>query len=159
MRPMENSSSTSLRTATATRCSALRSAPGPTRGCGWDYEAGEQLTKINRGGGQVTTIMLDHDKQVSRVQFIGNSSQVITCSGDQGARLWNVELQTRPGNYTTEYYAGRMLRTFGAGTDYLYAAAASPDGALIVTGGESGAVNLYSASDAKLLHTLAAPTR
>jgi WD40 repeat protein len=81
-----------------------------------------------------------HGKQVTRLAFVGTSPNILTCSGDGTARLWNSD-------------TGAAVRTFGGGSDYLYAVTASPDGGLIVTGGEDGEVRLYE-KDGKQIRSL-----
>jgi hypothetical protein len=96
----------------------------------WDFEKGEQARTIK-----------GHGKQVTRLTFVGTTATVLTCSGDGTARLWNAA-------------TGSPVRTFAGGPDFLYAVAASADGAVIAAGGEGGAVRVFGA-DGKLRQTLA----
>jgi WD40 repeat protein len=99
----------------------------------WDFEKGEQVRTIQ-----------GHGKQVTRLLFLGATSQIVTCSGDQTVRLWNVD-------------NGGNLRNFGGGKDYLYAVGASADGSLVAAGGEEGIVRLYNGNTAQLLKELVPP--
>jgi WD40 repeat protein len=86
----------------------------------WDYEKGEQVRTINNA----------HTKQVTRLVFVGKTSNFLTCSGDQQVRSWNADSGGNTGNYS-------------GNTDFVYAVSASPDGQLVATGGEDGLVRLY----------------
>src|SRR5436190_1765666 len=71
------------------------------------------------------------------------TANVLTCSGDGTARLWNVD-------------SGGAGRTFAGGADYLYAVAVSADGQVIAAGGEEGVVRVYG-PDGRLLKALVPP--
>jgi len=86
----------------------------------WDYEKGEQVRTINNA----------HNKQVTRLVFVGKTSNFLTCSADTQVRSWNVDSGGNTGNY-----AGN--------TDFVYAVSNSPDGQLVATGGEDGMVRVY----------------
>jgi WD40 repeat protein len=100
----------------------------------WNFEKGEQERTINNA----------HTKQVTRLVFIGTTSQVATCSGDQNAGVFNVD-------------NGGRIRNIGGSKDFLYALAVSPDGAIIATGGEEGIVRLYNGGNGTLLKELLPP--
>ena len=72
--------------------------------------------------------------------FIGKSPNVLTCSGDTTARIWNID-------------GGNQVRSLTGATDFLYSVAASPDGAIVATAGEEGVVRLYG-GDGRLLRSL-----
>ena len=99
----------------------------------WNFETGEQART-----------MMGHAKQVTRLLFVGATPQIVTCSGDSSVRMWNVD-------------NGGTIRQFAAGNDFLYAVAASPDGAIVATGGEEGVVRLYNGNNAQLIKQLAPP--
>lgn len=99
----------------------------------WDYEKGEQVRTINA-----------HTKQVTRLQFIGKTPQFVTCSGDMQVKFWNVD-------------SGGNVRNFGGNTDFVYAVAVSPDGMLLVTGGEEGVVRMFNATNTQLIRALLPP--
>jgi WD40 repeat protein len=96
----------------------------------WDYDKGEQVRTIT-----------GHTKQVTRLGFVGKTPEIVTASGDHTVRRWNVE-------------SGAELRNLGDAGDFLYALAASADGAHIAAGGEEGVVRLYDAKTGRLAHTL-----
>jgi WD40 repeat protein len=97
----------------------------------WDYAKGEQVRTINA-----------HTKQITGLVFIGKTQNFATCAGDQQVRFWN----TNGGN----------IRNFGAGNDYLYCLAVSPDGSVLATGGQEG-VRLYNVNTNALIKVLLPP--
>jgi WD40 repeat protein len=99
----------------------------------WDYEKGEQVRTI-----------AGHTKQVTRLEFIGKTPQFATCSGDNTVRFWNVD-------------NGGNIRNFGGGSDFLYAVAVSPDGSVVVAGGQEGIVRLYNGNSGALVKELLPP--
>ena len=124
----------------------------------WDLQTDEQLTRINRGGGAISTVWLEHPKQVSRVQFIGRTTHLLTCSGGEPATTWELTKEMRTGNYAKPYFRGRTAQSFGkAGADYRYATVTSGDRALVAVGGRRGTVKLFNGFDGKPLHELNPP--
>jgi WD40 repeat protein len=99
----------------------------------WNYETGEQARTIPA-----------HGKQITRLLFIGKTSRIVTCSGDQTVKFYNVD-------------SGGNERNFGGSSDYLYAVAVSPDGAIVAAGGEEGIVRLYNGNSAQLIKALLPP--
>ena len=99
----------------------------------WDFEKGEQVRTINA-----------HQKQITRLQFIGKTAQFATCAGDAQVRFWNAD-------------NGGNTRNFGGSTDFLYAVAVSPDGAVVAAGGEEGVVRLYNGTSGALIKALLPP--
>ena len=52
---------------------------------------------------------------------------------------------------------GGNIRNFAGGADFIYAIAASPDGALVATGGQEGIVRVYNGTNGTLVRTLLPP--
>ena len=52
---------------------------------------------------------------------------------------------------------GGATRNFPGSADFLYAIGVSPDGAVVASGGEEGAVRLYNGTNGQLLKTLYPP--
>jgi WD40 repeat protein len=100
----------------------------------WDYEKGEKARDLKNHAGQVT-----------RLVFVGKQPQFLTCGGDRTVKSWN------PDN------GGMGKQYAGQSADFLYALAASPDGALVAAGGEEGIVWLYNGTDGKLIKALTPP--
>src|SRR5262249_59906284 len=94
-------------------------------------------------GEQVRT-MTGHAKQITRLLFLGNSSQIVTCSGDQTVKYWNVD-------------NGGNVLNFGGNNDFLYAVGVSSDGKVLAAGGEEGIVRLYNGTNGQLLKSLLPP--
>jgi WD40 repeat protein len=100
----------------------------------WDYDKGEQKQTIPNA----------HAKQLTRLVFVGKTTQFLTCSGDDMVKMWNVD-------------NGGNVRTFGGATDFLYAVAVSPDGAVVAAGGEDGVCRLYNGNSGALVKELLPP--
>lgn len=94
----------------------------------WDFEKGEQTR----------TIANAHQKQVTRLAFIGSKGLFLTASGDGSAKLWNVD-------------NGGNQRTFSGAADYLFAVSASADGKVVATGGEEGVLRIYNGDNGALV--------
>jgi hypothetical protein len=99
----------------------------------WDYEKGEKVRDIP-----------GYQKQVTRLVFVGNKPEFLTASGDPQVRLMNAE-------------NGGQLRAFAGATDFLYAVAVSPDGSVVVAGGEEGVVRLYNGQTGQLVKAMLPP--
>jgi len=99
----------------------------------WDFATGEQTRTIAAAG-----------KQVTRLLFVGKTSQFLACSGDSQVRMWNAD-------------NGGNIRTFQGGGDFLYAIGVSGDGAIVAAGGEEGTVRLYNGANGQLIKALLPP--
>ena len=99
----------------------------------WDYEKGEKVRDIQ-----------GHQKQVTRLVFVGKTPTFLTASGDASVRLWNAE-------------NGGQNRQFGESKDFVYAVAASADGAVVAAGGEEGVVRLYNGTNGQLVKAMLPP--
>jgi WD40 repeat protein len=78
------------------------------------------------------------------VAFVGESEQMLASSGDQNIRLHEMD-ERRP------------VRGFGGSADFVYAAAATPDGRLVVAGGDDSVLRIWNGADGKELRALAPP--
>jgi WD40 repeat protein len=99
----------------------------------WDYEKGEKLRD-----------MQGHQKQVTRLTFVGKTTQFLTASGDTSVRMWNAD-------------NGGNIRQFGGANDFLYAVSASADGEVVATGCEDGIVRVYNGKNGQLVQTALPP--
>lgn len=99
----------------------------------WDYEKGEQSRTVQNA----------HTKQITSLAFAGKIG-FLTTSGDASVKLWN------PDN-------GGQMRQFVGGTDFIYAAASSADGKVVVSGGEEGLVRIYNGENGTLIKVAYAP--
>ena len=81
---------------------------------------------------------------MTRLAFVGKTPQFLTAGGDATVRLWNAE-------------NGGTVRQFGENKDFVYAVAASPDGAVVAAGGEEGVVRLYNGQNGQLVKAMLPP--
>ena len=95
----------------------------------WNFETGEQLRTI-----------AGFAKEVTAVAFIGPGDEAISCAGDKLVRMYQVD-------------SGKKVRDFGGGSDYMYAAAITPDGKFLVAGGQDSVLRAWDAADAKSIYT------
>jgi WD40 repeat protein len=109
-------------------------SPGPGIIKVWDYEKGEQVRTINNA----------HTRQITQLLFVGATPQVITCSGDQTVKMFNVD-------------NGGAVRTFQAAPVFLYSVGVSGDGTVVVAGGEDGSMRLYNGANGQLVKALVLP--
>ncbi|HET6328312.1 MAG TPA: hypothetical protein VFG04_26760, partial [Planctomycetaceae bacterium] len=99
----------------------------------WNLETGEQQRNIG-----------SHSKQVTSIQFLGTGADILSTSGDKTARLHHA-------------IDGDNYRTLDGSSDYLYAAAATPDESLIAAGGEDGILRLWNGTTGKSVATFGPP--
>ena len=97
----------------------------------WNAETGEQSKTI-------TT----YTRQVTSLQYVGMQDMIVSSSGDK-----RVFFHTASN--------GAPAREFKGSTDYVYRAATTPDGTIVVSGGEDGSVRVWNAADAKEIITFA----
>jgi WD40 repeat protein len=99
----------------------------------WDYEKGEKARDIQ-----------GHQKPVNRLAFVSTTGKILSVGGDGIMKQWNPE-------------NGGSERNYPAAKDFLYAVAASPDGTVVVSGGEEGTVQLYNGTTGQLSKVLLPP--
>jgi WD40 repeat protein len=99
----------------------------------WDFDKGEQARTIAA-----------HGKQVTRLVFIGKKAEFLTAGGDNQVKAFNA---TNGGN----------VRNFAGGTDFIYAVASSPDGTVVVAGGQEGIARVYNGTTSVLIRSLYPP--
>jgi predicted CXXCH cytochrome family protein len=91
----------------------------------WDYASGDQLRATPPG-----------EKEVTSVAFIGASNKMIASWGDRVVRLYNSD-------------TGAAERTLSGGADFLYSAAVTLDGKVVVAGGQDSKLLEWNLDDAK----------
>ena len=93
-------------------------------------------------GGQFKTIE-GFKKEVTAVRFLGLGDQILTASGDDQVRLGDEE--------------GKTLRSFGGSKGYLFSLAATPDGKVILGGGQDSILRIWDAATGKALFSIDPP--
>ena len=88
----------------------------------WDAATGERKKNIE-----------GYDKEVTAVSFAGVTGNLLTGSGDNRVRLISAD--------------GKELRTFAEVPDYVEAAAITPDGKLVIAGGQDSVLRIWNAAD------------
>ena len=73
---------------------------------------------------------MSYAKQVTSIGFIGTGGDIVSSGGDKTVRF----------HHTAD---GENYRTFEGGTDFMYSAAATGDGSLVVAGGEDGVLRVW----------------
>jgi WD40 repeat protein len=93
-------------------------------------------------GGQLKTIE-GFNKEVTGVRFLGIGDQILTASGDNQVRLGDQE--------------GKTLRSYGGSKGYLFTMAATPDGKVILGGGQDSILRIWDAATGKALFSIDPP--
>ena len=99
----------------------------------WNFELGERIR-------QRTNL----SKEVTSIHYVGLTEQAVVTSGDKTVRLINTS------NLND-------ARSFSGGTDFMYASAVTPDGKVILGGGEDSALRIWNMTDGKVIATFEAP--
>ncbi len=92
----------------------------------WDATTGERRKNIEGFG-----------KEVTAATFVGVSDEAVLCSGDGQVALIKEK--------------GDRVRSFAGATDYVNAAAATPDGSVVIAGGADGVLRVWNGKDGKLV--------
>ena len=99
----------------------------------WNFEAGERIRQRTNFG-----------KEVTSIHYVGLSEQAVVTSGDKTVRLINSS------NLND-------ARSFGGGTDYMYASAATPDGKVILAGGQDSTLRIWNMTNGQVIAVFEAP--
>jgi len=100
----------------------------------WDFTTGERKKNIE-----------GFSKEVASVNFIGATDQAVTSSGDSQVRIVREN--------------GENVRTFSGAADYMYSATATPDGKVVVAGGQDSVLRVWNGADGNVLATFPAPAK
>jgi WD40 repeat protein len=98
----------------------------------WSYPDGVQIKTVE-----------GFQKEVTSVRFVGLGNELLTASGDTKVRLLKED--------------GSTARDFGGSKGFILAAAVSPDGQLILGGGQDSILRIWNGPTAKTLFTLDPP--
>ena len=99
----------------------------------WNFEAGERIRQRTNFG-----------KEVTSIHYVGLSEQAVVTSGDKTVRLINSS------NLND-------ARSFSGGGDFMYACGATPDGKVILAGGEDSTLRVWNMTNGKVIVTFEAP--
>jgi WD40 repeat protein len=98
----------------------------------WNLVSGEQKKTVP-----------GFEKEVTSVHFVGDTDQFVATAGDGKVRLLKPD--------------GGEVRSFPGAAGFVYAAAASRDGSILVAGGEDGVLRAWNVADGKAVAALAPP--
>ncbi len=98
----------------------------------WDFVTGERKKNIE-----------GFNKEVTSIAFIDATDQALASSGDNQVRLVREN--------------GDSVRTFSGETDYVYSAMATPDGKIVVAGGQDSMLRVWNGLDGKTLMNFPPP--
>ncbi len=98
----------------------------------WDFLSGDRKKNIT-----------GFDKEVTSITFVGYTDQALATSGDGRIRLIRED--------------GTDIRSFSGATNFVYSAAATPDGQLVVAGGQDSVLRVWNGTDGKLLASFPPP--
>jgi WD40 repeat protein len=99
----------------------------------WDFITGERKKNIEGAG-----------KEVTSIAFVGVTDQAVATSGDNQVRIVREN--------------GEKVRSLEGAVDFMNSAAATPDGKLVVAGGQDGVMRIWDGADGKLRASFA-PTQ
>jgi WD40 repeat protein len=88
----------------------------------WDFVTGERRKNIEGA-----------NKEVTSIAFVGITDQALVTSGDNQVRLVREN--------------GDKVRSFEGATDFVNAGAATPDGKIVVAGGQDGVLRVWNGTN------------
>ncbi len=98
----------------------------------WDFATGEGKKTID-----------GFSKEVTAVSFIGATDQVVACSGDNQVR--------------TIKENGDKVRAFDGVSDFMHSVAVTPDGRIVVAGGQDGILRVWNGVNGQAIAAFASP--
>jgi WD40 repeat protein len=98
----------------------------------WDFVTGERKKNIE-----------GFSKEVTSISFVGYTDQALAASGDGKVRL------------VTD--AATDVRAFAGATDFVNAAAVTPDGKIVIAGGQDSVLRVWNGANAQVIAAFAAP--
>jgi hypothetical protein len=114
-------------------------APRPDGKAGYSCGADNQVRSWNAtGDGKQLKVIGGHGGEVYRLVTHPKLPLMVSCSADKTVKVWDAEKGT----------AGKTLTGL---TDHVYAAAISPDGALVAAGGYDGEVKVWKVADGSVV--------
>jgi WD40 repeat protein len=98
----------------------------------WDFVKGEKTKNIT-----------GFDKEVTAISFVGYTDQALAASGDAKVRLVREDASD--------------VRSFAGATDFVESAAVTPDGKIVIAGGQESVLRVWDGASGKLLATFPPP--
>jgi WD40 repeat protein len=98
----------------------------------WTFPAGEQIKTIE-----------GFNKEVTSVRFVGLGGEMLTAAGDTKVRLLKED--------------GGTLRDFAGNKGFLFSTAVTPDGQIVLGGGQDSVLRVWNAASGKNLFSLDPP--
>jgi WD40 repeat protein len=98
----------------------------------WDFVTGERKKTIE-----------GFTKEVTSISFIGSTDQTLASSGDDQVR--------------TVSDNGEKIRSFEGGTNFMNSASITPDGKIVIAGGDDGVLRVWNGTNAEVMATFAPP--
>ncbi len=97
----------------------------------WDFGTGERKKTIE-----------GFAKEVTAIAFAGLDDQFVAASGDAQVKLISIK--------------GDTVRSFGGAADFVYGAATTPDGKLVIAGGQDGVLRVWDGQSGQALASFSA---
>jgi WD40 repeat protein len=98
----------------------------------WDFVKGEKTKNI-----------AGFDKEVTAISFVGYTDQALVVSGDAKVRLVREDASD--------------VRSFAGATDFIESAAVTPDGKIVIAGGQDSVLRVWDGTNGKLLASFPPP--
>ena len=98
----------------------------------WNFELGERIRQRTNFG-----------KEVTSIHYVGYTDQAIVTAGDKSVRLIKSDLND--------------ARSFSGGTDFMYTSDATPDGKIVIAGGQDSVLRVWNMADGKAVATFESP--
>ena len=98
----------------------------------WDFVKGEK-----------TKTIAGFDKEVTAISFVGYSDQALAASGDAKVRLVREDASD--------------VRSFSGATDFVESAVITPDGKIVLAGGQDSILRVWDGTNGKLLASFPPP--
>jgi WD40 repeat protein len=96
----------------------------------WDFVTGERKKTIE-----------GFAKEVTSVSFVGITDQTLASSGDDQVRMVNEN--------------GDKIRSFEGATNFMNSASITPDGRIVIAGGDDGVLRVWNGTNAEVMATFA----
>ncbi|MBI3851644.1 MAG: hypothetical protein HY298_15410 [Verrucomicrobia bacterium] len=98
----------------------------------WDFVTGERRKTIE-----------GFSKEVTSISFIGITDQTLATSGDDQIR--------------TVTDTGEKIRSYEGGTNFMNSASITPDGKIVIAGGDDSVLRVWNGTNAEVMATFAPP--